>query len=54
MENETYKDKKRERAVLAFVFLQENEEEKARRRHELKEIVRSCGGDVIAVLEQNV
>ncbi len=41
-----------ERTVLVFVFQQETELEQERRQTELKEIVRSCGGVVEAVIFQ--
>lgn len=44
----------KQRALLAFAFLQVSEKEKKRRIGELREIVRSCGGEVIGCITQNV
>lgn len=44
----------KQRVLLVFAFLQAKEQEKQRRRRELSDIVRSCGGEVVDCSEQNL
>lgn len=54
MSEELQKHLNAERTILVFAFQRETESERERRMAELKEIVRSCGGTVVMVVEQTL